>query len=200
MDDKTEQLRDIFLDVTEESTVTEPQDQSRGSLATTADVETRLAGVVATMRDQLGFGTTLDDEDLATVVRLFYAREPDAAIARALGDESLAKTVSRSRVELHLLRDADLDAPMDLDALRDFLDHGLSTREVADRFDVSPSTVRRYRRVVEAQDEIRRVNDRYRSEFESILQDRELSERMTDAVQEDGLEEATEGQETNVSF
>ncbi|WP_137284126.1 conditioned medium-induced protein 4 [Halorussus salinisoli] len=200
MDEKTEELRDIFMDVTDESTVTEQQEETHGSLHSETAVEERLQEVVARMRDRYDFGTTLSDEELVTVVRGFYAGDSDAEIARELGDASLGKTVSRARIDLHLIRDADSDAPFDVEELRDLLDSGASSAECADELDVSESTVRRYRRVVETQQERRTVNDQFRNEFENVLQDRELSDRMTEGVQEDGLDDATEGMETNVSF
>ncbi len=200
MDEKTEELRDIFMDVTDESTVTESQEETHGSLQSETEVEERLEDVIAEMRDRYDFGTTLSDEQLVTVVRGYYAGDSDAEIARALGDGSLGKTVARARIDLHLVRDSDADAPFDLDALRELLDEDASTAECAADLDVSESTVRRYRRVVETQQERRTVNDRYRDEFENVLQDRELAERMTEDIHEDGLDDATEGMETNVSF
>ncbi|NHN60631.1 MULTISPECIES: conditioned medium-induced protein 4 [Halorussus] len=200
MDEKTEELRDIFMDVTDESTVTERQEETHGSLSSETAVEERLQEVVARMRDRYDFGTSLSDEELVTVVRGYYAGDSDAEIARELGDSSLGKTVSRARIDLHLIRDADEDAPFDMDDLRDLLDDDASTTECAGQLDVSESTVRRYRRVLEAQQQRRTVNDQFRNEFENVLQDRELSDRMTEGVQEDGLDDATEGMETNVSF
>ncbi|WP_135823546.1 conditioned medium-induced protein 4 [Halorussus ruber] len=200
MDEKTEELRDIFMDVTDESTVTEQQEETHGSLSSEAEVDEHLEDVVARMRDRYDFGTTLSDDELVTVVRGFYAGDSDAEIARDLGDASLGKTVSRARIDLHLIRDSDTDAPFDMDELRDLLDDGATTVECAEQLDVSESTVRRYRRVVETQQERRTVNDRFRDEFENVLRDRELSDRMTERVQEDGLDDATEGMETNVSF
>ena len=200
MDEKTEELRDIFMDVTDESTVTERQEETHGSLSSETEVDERLEDVVARMRDRYDFGTTLSDEELVTVVRGYYAGNSDAEIARELGDASLGKTVSRARIDLHLIRDSDTDAPFDLDDLRDLLDDGAATADCADELDVSESTVRRYRRVIETQQEKRTVNDRFTDEFENILRDRELSDRMTEEVQKDGLDDATEGMETNVSF
>jgi FixJ family two-component response regulator len=200
MDEKTEELRDIFMDVTDESTVTEQQEETYGSLSSEAEVDERLEDVVARMRDRYDFGTTLSDEELVTVVRGFYAGDSDAKIARDLGDASLGKTVSRARIDLHLIRDSDTDAPFDMEELRDLLDRETSTTDCADELDVSESTVRRYRRVVETQQERRTVNDQFREEFENILHDGELSDRMTESVEEDGLDDATEGMETNVSF
>ncbi|MFC7081967.1 conditioned medium-induced protein 4 [Halorussus caseinilyticus] len=200
MDEKTEELRDIFMDVTDESTVTEQQEETHGSLSSETAVEERLEEVVGRMRERYDFGTTFSDEELVTVVRGFYAGDSDAEIARSLGDASLGKTVARARIDLHLLREDDSDAPFDVDDLRELLDAGASAAECADELDVSESTVRRYRRVVETQQERRTVNDQFRNEFENVLQDRELSDRMTEGVQEDGLDDATEGMETNVSF
>ena len=200
MDEKTEELRDIFMDVTDESTVTEQQAETHGSLSSETAIDDRLAEVVGRMRDRYDFATTLSDDELVTVVRGFYAGDSDAGIARELGDASLGKTVARARIDLHLLRDADEDAPFDMTALRDLLEDDATTGECAAELDVSESTVRRYRRVVEAKRQRRTVNDQFRNEFENILQDRELSDRMTESVQEDGLDDATEGMETNVSF
>ncbi|WP_276299591.1 conditioned medium-induced protein 4 [Halorussus lipolyticus] len=200
MDEKTEELRDIFMDVTDESTVTEQQAETHGSLSSETEVDERLEDAVARMRDRYDFGTTLSDDELVTVVRGFYAGDSDAEIARNLGDASLGKTVSRARIDLHLIRDSDTDAPFDMDELRDLLDRDATTVECADELGVSESTVRRYRRVVETQQERRTVNDQFRDEFENVLRDRELSDRMTESVQEDGLDDATEGMETNVSF
>lgn len=200
MDEKTEELRDIFMDVTDDPTVTEQQEETPGSLQSATEVEERLETVVAEMRDRYEFGTTLSDEELVTVVRGFYAGQSDAEIARELGDASLGETVSRARIDLHLVRDSDTDAPFDLDELRNLLDGEASTSECAAELDVSESTVRRYRRIVDVQQERRTVSDRYRGEFENVLQDRDLSERMATDVHDDGLDDATEGMETNVSF
>ncbi len=200
MDEKTEELRDIFLSTTGEDTVTETQERGRGSLATEGDVREQLQGVIEGMRSKLGFETDLSDEDLVTVVEAYYAGDSDTEIARELGDESMAKAVGRARLDLHIVRERDTDAPFDLEDLRGMLEADRTNEEMADELDVSEATVRRYRRVLETQQERRRVADWYRGEFESILQDRDLAERLTSSLSETGLEDATEGQEVDVDF
>lgn len=200
MDEKTEELRDIFMSVSDDAEVTEQQAETRGSLVDDGDVEERLLETVAAMRDHVGFDTTLDDASLVTVVRGFYEGNSDADIARDLGDASMAKTVGRARLDLHLLRDRDEEAPFPLDELREVLDTTETITEAADELDVSESTVRRYRRVLETRAEIRRVNDRYRDDFEDLLEDRGIVERMTRDVQETGLDGAIEGQETDTQL
>jgi DNA-binding CsgD family transcriptional regulator len=200
MDEKTEELRDIFMNVSDSDTVTETQEETHGSLTEQEEEELveRIEGVVETMRDRFEFGTDLDDEAYRRLVRLFYDGTSDAAIAREL--DATRETVFRARLDLHLFRDRDLDAPFDLSELREYLDADHAVSDVAEALNVSPSTVRRYRHVVAARDEARRSNDRFRDEFESILADAELSTRLTGDVKEDGLDDATDGMETNVSF
>ena len=201
MDEKTEALREIFVEVTDGETVTESQEGGRGSLAgDDEETEERLAAVVADMREDLGFGTSLDDGDLVTVVRGCYEGDSDTVLARQLGDESLSKTVARARLDLHLLRDGDEDPPFEMDRLREAMAEDRPVADLADELGVSESTVRRYRRVLETREEIRRTNDRYRDRFETALSDQGLTDRLTENVKQDGLEEATEGQEVDVSF
>jgi hypothetical protein len=199
MDEKTRQLRDIFMDVAEEATVTERQEESRGSLATDERVDERLLEVVEAMRERFEFRSDLSDDALVTMVRRFYEGDSDAEIASDL-DDADPEAVARARVDLHLVTEADLDAPFDLDALRDGIDAGRSTAEIAGDLDASESTVGRYRHVLETERARKLVNDRYREEFERLLADRDLEERLTGRTRETGLEDATEGMESNVSF
>jgi len=199
MDEKTEELRDIFIDVTDSDTVTESQAAERGSLTDDAAVDERLAELVAEMRERYGFEADFDDEELCRLAHDFYDGADDADLAAELGVGR--REIFRARLDLHLFRDRDLEAPFDLDEFRHRVtSDDAATGDLAEEFDVSPSTVRRYRRVVEAQDQSRRANDRYRDEFDSILGDADLAGPMTREAREDGLEDATEGMETDVSF
>ncbi len=200
MDEKTEELRDIFRAVSDSDTVTERQEQGRGSLGGTGQVREGLRAVIERMAEDLGFETPLSYEELVTVVEGYYGEESDETIAAELGDESLAHTVAEARFDLHLVRDSDLDAPFSMDRLGDLLDRDESVESIADMLDASPETVRFYREVLETQRERRRMADRYREAFEDVLQDRDLAERLTSSLKETGLEGATEGQEVDVDL
>ena len=195
MDEKTAELRDIFMDVADDETVTESQEETHGSLASEADVEARLCDAVAEMHGNLDFQTDLGTDDLTIVVEQFYAGADDAEIAATVEADVTVDTVAHARIDLHLLRDDDTHAPFDLDRLDD-----AEPAEVAVDVDADESTAEYYQRVVDTETEIRRVNDRYRAEFENVLKDRELTERLTSSVHEDGLEGATEGQETDINI
>jgi hypothetical protein len=198
MDEKTAHLRDIFLDATGEETVTERQAESRGSLAGDDASEERLRDLVAAMRERYGFDVALSDEEMAVVARRFHEGAADAAVAADLGvDEA---TVFRARTDLHLVAEADRDAPFDLGRLRDLLTAGADVEAAAAELEVDPGVVAHYRRVLAADDRARRASGRYRDEFAEILTDADLSTRLVRDAREDGLREATEDIETDVSF
>lgn len=197
MDEKTEELRDIFMNVTDEESVTERQEDARGSLTREGSPAERTEGVIAAMEDRYDLDTNLTEETLVRLVRAFYEDERDAALAEIV-DES-RHTAFRARMDLHLVRESDMDAPFELDTLRERLENDDSISEIATAFDVAESTVRRYRRVIETQAERRAVGDRFREAFDEIYLDTDLASH-TDDVTRDGLEEATEGMENDLSL
>ncbi|WP_336001036.1 conditioned medium-induced protein 4 [Halorientalis halophila] len=202
MDEKTEELRDIFVEVTDEETVTERQEEGPGSLADAdeGEVAARVEAVVERMRDRYTFETALGTDALVTVVRGFYDGDDDATLADAL--VVTPETVFRARMDLHLLDDADTAFPFDLATLRDARedpDDPDPTALAAD-LDSDSDTVARALDVVETQAEIRRVSGRFRSEFEDAIPDAALSVRLTESAREDGLREAAEDIETDTQF
>jgi CRP-like cAMP-binding protein len=196
MEEKTERLRDIFLDVADDESVTERQTEQRGSLVSTGAVEDRLADVVARMRDRFEFQTDLGTGALCTVVERFYDGDADPEVADALGVS--AADVFAARMDLHLVRGSDTD--LDRAAVRACLDEGMSDAAAADELGVGRARVARARRVVEAERAARRVSHRFRTEFAEILTDADVAVRHTAGVHEDGLEEATEDIETDLEL
>lgn len=193
MDEKTEQLRDIFMDVSGEASVTESQAAGRGSLTDTdeAAVEERLGQTAARMRDRYDFRTGLDDAALVTLVQGFYAGREDDELADDLGVDEPA--VVEARLDLHLLRESDVDADFDVAAFRRrVVGDDPTDEELAATFEIDAETAGRYRRVVEAQAAARGVSHRFTSEFEDALAEAGLATRHTSAVRETGLDEATE--------
>lgn len=196
MDDKTEELRDIFVEVTEEETVTESQTEQRGSLLRDGSVEERLGDVVERMRDYFEFDTDLETEALCRIITAFYDDESDADIAANL--EVDTERVVEARLDLHLVREG--DTAVDVPDLRDRLDAGESVVDVAEACDTQPATVERAARALQAEQRASRVGQRFRTEFEEVLTDADIAVRLTADVQKDGLEEATEGMEVDVDF
>jgi hypothetical protein len=171
MDDKTAELRDIFLEATGEEAVTERQAAPRGSLVDADDpdrVDARLRELVATMRERYDFATALDADAYVRLIRGFYDGADDAHLAERLGED--VETVVAARLDCHLVRDADQG------------NEGVRARAVA------------------AEREATRANDRFRDAFADLLTDADLTCRLASDSREDGLTEATEDIETDVSF
>lgn len=204
MDDKTDELRDIFTEVTGEETVTESQREGRGSLADVDDEadDERLRAVVERMRDRDEFHTSLDDDALVRVVRAVYDGDDDAAIADALDTDP--GTVFEARMDLHLLTDVDTEFPFPLAEVRRRLNAGdtddLDPDAVAADLDADRDAVERAVRVARTQARIRAVSGRFRSEFEDALPEAALAVILTGATREDGLDEAAEDIETDTKF
>lgn len=199
MDEKTESLRDIFIETTGSEAVTESQEASRGSLADRdVDVADRLRDLVGAMRVRYSFRSDLADDALVALVRGFYDGLGDDALAARVDADAAA--VFAARLDLHLVRERDRDAPFEFQALKRRVAQGASDEDLADDLDVDPESVTRYRRVAEADLAATRANDRYRDEFEALLTDADIAGPLASDAREDGLEDATEDIETDVSF
>lgn len=196
MDEKTRELRDIFLDVAEEETVTERQEESPGSLADERSPEERLEPVIERMRESYEFETDGPLADYCQVVRGFFEGESDRTLATVLDRSS--EEVFRMRMDLHLVDESDVDVPFDRQTFRDRLEDR-SIDEIAAEFDVDETSLRRAERALRAREQARTANERYRDEFEEIVADGDLAGRLRDA-REDGLEDATEGMENDLSM
>lgn len=204
MEEKTEQLRDLFLDVADEETVTESQAETRGSLAGPEDSSTeRLRVVVDEMRDRFEFDTDLHTEALCRIVRLFYDGTDDADLATTL--DITPEQAFRARMDLHLVQEDvgteygdELDEAT-LDAVREATGDG-DGKAVAERVAADRDTVERALAVIEARNRSRRTSHRFRTRFEEILTDADLKIQFAADVHEDGLEEATAGSETDIQF
>ena len=211
MDEKTEELRDLFVDATGSETVTERQAETPGTLVDRDDgaAHERVAELVAAMRDRYGFdggphddadhdAAALDDAALVRIARGFFAGEDDAAIADDLGVDP--GTVRGARLDVHLVADADRDAPFAYAELKRSLAADRPVEDCVAALDADPETVREYVPVARADLASTRVNDRFRDGFRALLTDADIEGSFATAVREDGLREATEDIETDVSL
>ncbi|WP_122089859.1 hypothetical protein [Halalkalicoccus subterraneus] len=197
MDEKTEELRDLFLDVTDDGTVTETQEETPGSLTDEQPEDERLDDVIDRMEERYAFETDWNHGEYRRLVRGFFDEESDAALAEELdADEG---SVVRARMDLHLLRESDTEFPFEL---REFRRLRAEEEDVdlSEELDTDEATIERAICVTETQDEARTANDRFRDEFEEIVTDGELSSQLAGETREDGLKEATEGMENDLSM
>ena len=215
MDEKTSELRDIFVETTGSDTVTERQAESPGTLTDRdeAAIEERVRELVATIRERYGFSTDLDDATYARIARGRFEEADDAAIAEAVAagteadDETVAidaETVRDARLDLHLVCESDRDVPEDADFtyadLKRLTAEGSSIVECAETLDADIDTVAEYATVARVDLTSTRANDRFRDEFRELLTDAAIEGSHAATAREDGLTDATEDMETNVSL
>lgn len=197
MDEKTEELRDLFLDVTDDGTVTEQQEETPGSLTEDRPEPERLDEVIGRMSERYEFDTDWNTEEYRRLIRGFFEDESDTALADDLDVDT--DDLFGARLDLHLLRESDTEFAFELRELR-----RLRTEEAdvdfADELDAEEETIDRAVRIIETQDDARTANDRFRDEFEEIVTDGDLSTQLAHDAREDGLEEATEGMENDLSM
>lgn len=197
MDEKTEELRDLFLDVADDGTVTESQEETPGSLTEERPEDERLDDVIGRMHERYEFDTDWKDEEYRQLVRGFFDDDSDQGLADELDTDD--ETVFSARLDLHLLRERDTEFAFELRELRRLRTEKADTDPV-EAFDTDEETVERAIRMIETQDETRTANDRFRDEFEEIVTDGDLSSQLARDAREDGLEEATEGMENDLSM
>lgn len=207
MDEKTDALRDIFLDVAEDPTVTEPQEQGRGSLQSgPEDVSERISTVIEALVETFEVSVPLSLEQSTQVVEKFYAGAEDDTIADHL--DVSPEVVFTTRMALHLVREAEKPAPGRTARIREYDDpeatdptdtERLDTALV-DGIDLDQAELERAVAIVRATNRARRVNHRFRMAFEEVLTDADLSVRLTSDAKRDGLAEATEDADVNVDF
>ncbi len=207
MDEKTEALRDLFVDATGAETVTERQAESPGSLTDRDEdaVAARVAELVSTMRERYAFDAGLNNAGYRRVAVGFFDDEDDATIAAALADGSMsidADVVREARFDLHLVDEDDRDtpAPVEYAAVKRAVAADRRITELAATFSVDAETVDAYVPVAEADLASTRVNDRFRDELRTLLTDADLEGSHAATAREDGLRDATEDIETDVSL
>lgn len=184
MTTKTDELRELFSRLTTETTFTEHQqrDDRPSTRQRRQNLDDALRHVVAEMRAEYGFRTSLDDDELAAVVRGFYTGQSDADVAADL--DVATDVVRRARVHLQLLRESD-DAGIDLRALDRLLDDGHTVEECAIDLDASETAVDRARQALDARHEAQRRGYHYQLAFESLLDDAGLTTDVAESRRQD---------------
>ena len=101
MDEKTVELRDLFVETTGADTVTERQAESRGTLIERDEqaVTERLRELIAAMRERYEFSTSLDDATYAQIARGRFNERNDAAVADAIEGERTPSKEGREPTE-----------------------------------------------------------------------------------------------------
>ena len=135
------------------------------------DPEERLVAIVGEMRERYEFATDRPTETYVRIVRLYHEGATDEEIAARVG---LSRTEAiRARLDVHLVRDGEAGEEQDAEYA-----------ELA----------------AEAEHRSRQASRRFRTAFEELLTDADISGRLTERAREDELKEVTDDAEVGVDF
>ncbi len=198
MDEKTEQLRDLFVDVTRGEAVTEQQRETPGTLADDESKDERIRELIEAMDERYGLPETIDREGYLTVAYGFYDGQTDEELATELSVS--AKAVRRARFALHLVHDADHEGPVDPHRIREAVSSEVSAADLVSETDADEDAIRAQLEAARATGRMRQSSHRFRDQFDELLGDADVADHMPDDLTEDGLREATEDMEIETGF
>jgi len=178
----------LFSNLTQKTKIMEPMKTLHGTLRDQDAVEREIALIMREIRELGFFKTKLEPIQLARLITSFYAGKNDTEIARELGDEKLSKTVARARVQLKLFRDLDFNMPFDQAQMKTLMSSEMTMKEISEQLGISPTTLREYRHVIEQKED--KTLDPYLERIRDVMEDRDLTEKMASALQEDTLGES----------
>ena len=195
-DNRKKQLLELFTTITSKTKIVEPMKKIHGSLRDRDAIEREIALIMREILDKGYFKTKLTPRQLARLVMAFNDGKNDTEHARALGDEQHSTTVARAGVRLKLFRDLDFTMPFSRDQMENLMDSDKTLKEVSEELEISPSTLREYRHVIEEEKDP--TLDPYLQRIHDVMEDRDLSEQMTRGLIQDGLEEAIDTTEAEM--
>ena len=181
-------LMQLFSNLTQKTKIVEPMKTLHGTLRDQDAVEREIALIMREIQERGFFKTKLEPIQLARLITSFYAGKNDTEIARELGDEKLSKTVARARVQLKQFRDQDFNMPFDQEQMKTLMSTEMTMKEISEALGISPTTLREYRHVIEQKEDT--TLDPYLERIKDVMEDRDLTEKMTSGLQEDTLGES----------
>ncbi|MDD4132653.1 MAG: response regulator receiver protein [Methanocorpusculum sp.] len=181
-------LMQLFSNLTKKTKIMEPMKTLHGTLRDQDAVEREIALIMREIQERGFFKTKLEPIQLARLITSFYAGKNDTEIARELGDEKLSKTVARARVQLKLFRDLDFNMPFDPAQMKTLMSTEMTMKEISEQLGISPTTLREYRHVIEQKEDT--TLDPFLERIRDVMEDRDLTEKMASALQEDTFGES----------
>jgi len=181
-------LMQLFSNLTQKTKIVEPMKTLHGTLRDQDAVEREIALIMREIQERGFFKTKLEPIQLARLITSFYAGKNDTEIARELGDEKLSKTVARARVQLKLFRELDFNMPFDQSQMKTLMSSEMTMKEISEELGISPTTLREYRHVIEQKEDT--TLDPFLERIKDVMEDRDLTEKMTSGLQEDTLGES----------
>jgi uncharacterized protein YjcR len=89
---------------------------------------------------------------------------------------------------LKLFRDLDFNMPFDPAQMKTLMSTEMTMKEISEQLGISPTTLREYRHVIEQKEDT--TLDPFLERIRDVMEDRDLTEKMASALQEDTFGES----------
>lgn len=180
-----DRLFNLFKNFTNKTSIVEPIKTTYGTLRDKDAIEREIAHIISELLNERLFETSLTPTQLAKLMTGYYAGKTDNQIGRDLGNEQLSRTIGRARVRLKLFRNFDFNIPFSKEKMNELISSGKSLREISEILGVNYSSFRQFKHIYDSQDD--KAIDTYIERITAVMEDRDLSEKMTLGMTTTGL-------------
>lgn len=192
-DQNKKRLLSLFMDITSKTTITQPITRKYGTLRDRDAMETEISRITSEILDRGLIQTKFSPRQIARIVIGFFDDKSDNQIARDLEGEHLSRSVGRARIRLKLFRDTDFHFPFDRTEIQGLIDQGLSLKTISDKLGISYSSFRQYYHTIQMESDS--AIDLHVERIRAVMEDRDISEKMTSSALSIALDQSIESGE-----
>jgi hypothetical protein len=192
-DQNKKRLLSLFMDITNKTTITQPITRKYGTLRDRDAMETEISHITSEILNRGLIQTKFSPRQIARIVIGFFDDKSDNQIARDLEGEHLSRSVGRARIRLKLFRDTDFHFPFDRAEIQGLIDQGLSLKTISDKLGISYSSFRQYYHTIQMESDS--AIDLHVERIRAVMEDRDISEKMTSSALNIALDQSIESGE-----
>lgn len=192
-DQNKKRLLSLFMDITNKTTITQPITRKYGTLRDRDAMETEISRITSEILDRGLIQTKFSPRQIARIIIGFFDDKSDNQIARDLEGEHLSRSVGRARIRLKLFRDTDFHFPFDRTEIQGLIDQGLSLKTISDKLGISYSSFRQYYHTIQMESDS--AIDLHVERIRAVMEDRDISEKMTSSALNIALDQSIESGE-----
>lgn len=181
-------LLDLFVSITNKKAINQPIKNVYGILRDKEAINREITLVTTEIINEGLIKTNFSPKQLAKIITAYIDGKSDNQIARELGDEKFSRSVGRARIRLKLFRDNDFNIPFDYGTVEKLIEEGRSLKSISEDLGISYSSFRLFLNTIEMEKD--KAIDPYMERIMAVIEDRDLSERMTQGIVNDGLNDA----------
>lgn len=189
-DQNKKRLLNLFMNITNKTTITQPIRRKYGTLRDRDAIETEISRITAEIIDRGIIETKFSPRQISRIIIGFHEGKSDNQIARDLDGEHQSRSVGRARIRLKLFRDTDLNLPFDKKQIQELVEQGISLKTISEQLGISYSSFRQYYHTIQMESDT--TIDLYIERIRAVMEDRDISEKMISSALNIALDQSIE--------